>query len=216
MEMGIRAHPEMDAWKCIKSMFMAWHAEFTTIWLLLGFALYFLIQIYLICMHDGSYGYKEEGYYTYMLILNVAILVSVVFSAIFIIFYCISESIKRTLDHVDYLFKVIMIAVITSVLLTAEMAPFPVQFIELTLLEIFLVIVVVFFLIMLVLIQFESLKTLSWWLTFAFLAIIFFIDFFFITNHEQVKNFWIPFIIAISLLAVAGLFVFFTFPQRLC
>jgi len=109
-----------------------------------------------------------------------------------------------------------MIAVITAVLLTAEMAPFPVEFIELTLLEIFLIVVVVFFLIMLVLIQFDSLKTLSWWLTFAFLSIIFFIDFFFITSHEQVKNFWIPFIIALSLLAVAGLFVFFTFPQRLC
>ena len=61
-----------------------------------------------------------------MLVLNVAIFVSLVFSAMFIIFYCISEEVKSSLDHADYVFKVIMIAVITSVLLTAEMAPFPV------------------------------------------------------------------------------------------
>lgn len=54
------------------------------------------------------------------------------------------------------------------------------------------------------------------WLVLAFLLVIFFVDFFFITTHEQVKNFWIPFFIFLSLLAIAALFVFFTFPQRLC
>ena len=54
------------------------------------------------------------------------------------------------------------------------------------------------------------------WLVLAFLLVIFFVDFFFITNHEQVKNFWIPFFIFLTLLAIAALFVFFTFPQRLC
>ena len=42
------------------------------------------------------------------------------------------------------------------------------------------------------------------WLVLAFLVVIFFVDFFFITNHEQVKNFWIPFFIFLSVLAVAA------------
>lgn len=58
MEMGIRAHPEMNTWKCIKSMFMAWHAEFTTIWLYLAFAVYFWVNVYLIASKNEWYGYS--------------------------------------------------------------------------------------------------------------------------------------------------------------
>ena len=40
---GIRAHPEMDANKCWKSMIIPWHNEFIAIWLYVAFALYFWI-----------------------------------------------------------------------------------------------------------------------------------------------------------------------------
>lgn len=126
MEMGIRAHPEMNAWKCIKSMFMAWHAEFTTIWLYLGFATYFWINVYLIAIHDDWYGYKQEEYYTYMLIVTLAIAISLTISAAFIIFYPISEETLKVWDHIDYIGILITIAVITSILLVAEMAPYPI------------------------------------------------------------------------------------------
>lgn len=126
MEMGIRAHPEMNAWKCIKSMFMAWHAEFTTIWLYLGFATYFWINVYLIAIHDDWYGYKQEEYYTYMLIVTLAIAISLTISAAFIIFYPISEETLKVWDHIDYIGILVTIAVITSILLVAEMAPYPI------------------------------------------------------------------------------------------
>jgi len=126
MEMGIRAHPEMNAWKCIKSMFMAWHAEFTTIWLYLGFATYFWINVYLIAIHDDWYGYKQEEYYTYMLIVTLTIAISLTISAAFIIFYPISEETLKVWDHIDYIGILITIAVITSILLVAEMAPYPI------------------------------------------------------------------------------------------
>lgn len=126
MEMGIRAHPEMNAWKCIKSMFMAWHAEFTTIWLYLAFAVYFWVNIYLIAIHDDWYGYKQDEYYTYMLIVTLAIAVSLSITTAYIIFYPISEETLKTFEYIDFLGILIMIAVITCILLVAELAPSPI------------------------------------------------------------------------------------------
>lgn len=126
MEMGIRAHPDMNAWKCIKSMFMAWHAEFTTIWLYLGFTVYFWINIYLILIHDDWYGYTQDDYYTYMLIVTLAIAISLSITTAYIIFYPISEETKNAFEYVDFLGILIMIGVITCILLVAEMAPYPI------------------------------------------------------------------------------------------
>ena len=80
---------------------------------------------------------------------------------------------------------------------------------------IMIIVVASFFFVMVILSFFKSLQTLVFWLVLAFLLVIFFVDFFFITNHEQVKNFWILFLVFVGLLAIAALFVFFTFPQRL-
>jgi len=134
MEMGIRAHPDMDAWKCIKSMFMAWHAEFTTIWLFLGFTIYFWVNIYLILIHDDWYGYSQDDYYTYMLIVTLFIAISLTITTAYIIFYPISEETKTAFEYVDFIGIIIMIGVITCILLVAEMIPYPIRFGDLTLL----------------------------------------------------------------------------------
>jgi len=42
-QFGIRSHPEMTPWKCIKSMFVPWCNEFITIWLYLAFCIYFWV-----------------------------------------------------------------------------------------------------------------------------------------------------------------------------
>jgi len=103
MEMGIRAHPEMNAWKCIKSMFMAWHAEFTTIWLYLGFATYFWINVYLILTKNEWYGYTTDDYYTYMLIVTMAIAISLTLTSCYIIFYPISEETLKALEYIEFI-----------------------------------------------------------------------------------------------------------------
>lgn len=94
MEMGIRAHPDMNPWKCIKSMFMAWHAEFTTIWLYLGFAVYYWVNVYLLIIHDDYYGYMQDDYFTDMLYVTLAIAISLTITTAYIIFYPISEETK--------------------------------------------------------------------------------------------------------------------------
>jgi len=44
-EFGIRAHTDMDFAKCSKSLILPWHNEWVNIWLYLGFAVYFWIQL---------------------------------------------------------------------------------------------------------------------------------------------------------------------------
>ena len=134
MEMGIRAHPEMNTWRCIKSIFMAWHAEFTTIWLYTGFAVYFWVNIYLIASKNDWYGYSQEDFYTYMLLVTLAIAVSLTITTAYIIFYPISENTLKTFENLDFIFVTLAVGVITCILLVAEMAPYPIQFGELTLL----------------------------------------------------------------------------------
>lgn len=157
MEMGIRAHPEMNAWKCIKSMFMAWHAEFTTIWLYLGFATYFWINVYLIATRNDWYGYTQDDYYTYMLILTIAIAISLTITTCYIIFYPISEETLKAFEYIEFLQVLILVGIITCILLVAEMAPYPIQFGDLTLLQIMIIIVCSYFFIMLILALFKSL-----------------------------------------------------------
>ena len=101
MEMGIRAHPDMNMYRCLKSMFIFYSAEFIFIWLYFGFAVYFWIQVVLIGAHSDQYGYNVRAYYNYMLILTIMIALSVTVTLIFLTFYCISEKVKRILEHVD-------------------------------------------------------------------------------------------------------------------
>jgi hypothetical protein len=42
--MGIRAHKEMTITLAFRSLIVPWHAEWLTIWLYFGFALYFWIE----------------------------------------------------------------------------------------------------------------------------------------------------------------------------
>ena len=157
MEMGIRAHPEMNAWKCIKSMFMAWHAEFTTIWLYLGFATYFWINVYLIATKNSWYGYQQDDYYTNMLIVTLAMAISLTLTSCYIIFYPISEETLKTFEYIEFIQVLILVGIITCILLIAEMAPYPIQFGDLTLLQIMIIIVCCYFFIMIILALFKSL-----------------------------------------------------------
>ena len=72
------------------------------------------------------------------------------------------------------------------------------------------------YVVLLVLVQYDSLKNTVWWITFCFLVVLFLTDLFVVATQQQVKNFHLPMSILLGLLAVAGLFVFFHFPERFC
>lgn len=109
-----------------------------------------------------------------------------------------------------------MIFIIVIVLLAAEMYPWPIAFGSFTLLQILVYVTISLYLILIIMVQYDSLKTWVWWIAFIYLVILFFVDFFFISMHEQVKNFWIPFFIFFAIFGITALFVFFTVPQRFC
>ena len=54
-EFGIRANSNMSFGKCCYSLILPWHNEWVSIWLYLGFAVYFWIQLGFILAHYKLY-----------------------------------------------------------------------------------------------------------------------------------------------------------------
>lgn len=92
-----------------------------------------------------------------MLILTIAIAISLTITTCYIIFYPISEETLKAFEYIEFLQVLILVGIITCILLVAEMAPYPIQFGDLTLLQIMIIIVCSYFFIMLILALFKSL-----------------------------------------------------------
>ena len=152
-----------------------------------------------------------------MLIATVAVALSVTMTLIYLIFYSMSKNTERSLDYLDWDFKILAIYALIFVFIKAELGLYPVRFGDtLTLMDLCLIITVLFLLITLILAQFKHLQAAAWWLTFTFIFILGVVDFFFLSSHQQVKNFYIPMFVTLFVVATAGLFVFFHFPERIC
>ena len=124
---------------------------------------------------------------------------------------------ERILNNLDWNFKLLAIYALVIVFLQAELSLNPIIYSEGASLRIILIYITgVVYLISLVLIQFDSLKSVSWWISFLYLLILFSIDLFGLSTHQQGINFYMPVGIMLLLLAVSGLFVFFHFPERFC
>ena len=61
-----------------------------------------------------------------MLVVTLAIAVSLTITTAYIIFNPISEDTLKTFEYLDFVFVTLAIAVITCILLVAEMVPYPV------------------------------------------------------------------------------------------
>jgi hypothetical protein len=98
------------------------------------------------------------------------------------------------------------------------MSLYPIRFGDssLTLMQLFMYLTISIYILSLVLGQYDSQKNTVWWIAFVFLLLLFVIDMFFLASHKQVQNFYVPMIIFLSILSVAGLCVFFHTPERFC
>lgn len=45
------------------SLLVPWHNEFIALWLLIGFAIYFIVTLVLICTRDSTYVFKYHQDY---------------------------------------------------------------------------------------------------------------------------------------------------------
>lgn len=181
--------------------------------------MYFWVQVGLILVQDDSYGFKQEQNYKYMFIATLVAALSVTVSLIYLIFYSMSLRVEKVLRQLDLNFKYLVVFVLFAIFLVAEYLPYPIKFTfisETTLLEFLLYLTIVFFVIIIVLAQFQATETAAWWVAFSYLLILYFTDMVFLCSHQQFKNFYMPMLIILTLLCIAGIFVFCHFPERCC
>lgn len=152
-----------------------------------------------------------------MLVATSAIALSVTVTLIYLIFYSMSSTCERVLNNFDWNFKLLAIYALTFVFIAAEFGLNPIRFGEsVTLGLILMYLTASVYVVLLVLVQYDSLKNTVWWITFCYLTLLFLTDLFVVATQQQVKNFHLPMSILLGLLAVTGLFVFFHFPERFC
>ena len=216
-DLGIRAHPNLTIGMSLQSVLMPHQNEFIFIWLYFGFAVYFWVQVGFIASQDERYGFRFEESSNYMLAATLAIALTVTVTLTYLTFYSMSPRTERILNNLDWSFKLLAVYGLTIVFIAAEFSLYPIRLSESLSLGLFLMYLTgSVALVLLILVQFDSLKTIVWWITFGYLFLFFLVDFFFLASQRQVKNFYLLMLIFLGVLAVAGLFVFFHFPERLC
>jgi hypothetical protein len=92
------------------------------------------------------------------------------------------------------------------VTLCAEYAYSPYKVGQITLLEFLVYITLVFALVVIILVQFF--QTIMWYVTFGYITVIVIADLVMCSN-SSFNDFYVMFLIAVSLISVAGIFVFF-------
>ena len=111
----------MDSNKCLKSIIIPWHNEFIAIWLYIGFGLYFWVETFLCIAHSSRFKFINQHNYEFMFLALLGISLSLTATAIYIIFYSISESIRDLLDSVDYMGKLTMVFLFTFAFIGSEL-----------------------------------------------------------------------------------------------
>jgi hypothetical protein len=96
-DLGLRAHPEMSIGKCIYSLILIHQNEFPFIWLFLGFAIYFWVQVGILGARSDQ-DFNNDDTYKYMLIANIAAGTTVLFTAVYLTFYSISSKVQKVLQ----------------------------------------------------------------------------------------------------------------------
>lgn len=180
--------------------------EFIFIWLYVGFVVYFWVQSAFLLTEDESYGYADPSAYKVMGAATITIALSLTITLIYLIFYSMSQRTHDALLKLDVGIKYLLAF---TLLLTAEVAEYaysPYKVGSVTLLEFYVYFTLGFALIVIILAQYFP--NPMWYISFAYFAIIIIADLCLCTS-ASFDDFFIYFLIALSLIAVAGIFIFF-------
>ena len=127
--MGIRAHKEMTVGKAFRSMIVPWHVEWLSIWLYLGFAIYFWIQCAFLFGEDHhQYKFKTQMDYQLMFVAAFGISLSLSITFAFLVFYSNSKAYQGLLEAFDYMGKLIWVYFYTFAFVSIEMMGTKTQF----------------------------------------------------------------------------------------
>jgi predicted membrane channel-forming protein YqfA (hemolysin III family) len=168
----------MSVGKCLMSLFYPWQNEFLTTWLYIVFAVYFWVELILImAMSHKEYNFNNITDYYWMFIATLGIAMSLTFTAIYLTFYPLSEKKREFFESFNYQGILIMVFAATFAFMGSELAGRNSYFYLL-----FSAFVV--FVTCLVLVQYESGRVVSFWLTLGYVVAILVIDCFFLSTKR--------------------------------
>lgn len=112
-----------------------------------------------------------------MMVATTVVALCVTVTLIYLIFYSMSTTTEQVLNHLDWNFKLLAIYALTFVFIAAETSLNPIRFGDsVTFGMILMYFTAALYVVLLVLVQFDSLKSAVWWTTFAFLVVLFLVD----------------------------------------
>ena len=169
---GIRAHTDMNLAKSCWSILVPWHNEFVVILIYLAFALYFLIETFMILGRSSQYKLKYTTDWDFMLIGTLGFAISLSLTATFLILYSMSQKWFMFFEMLDFMGKIIMVYFYTFAFVGSELVGtegyYPMLFI-----------LTAFLIASLVLIQYTMGRLIAFWGSVGLLAIYYFYDFVF-------------------------------------
>ena len=159
--------------------------------------------------HSKEYKFVDKHNYEFMFLSLLGISISLTATAIFIIFYSISDPWRDLLDSLDYMGKITMIFLFTFAFIGSELHQstyyFPFMFSVGALLVLNLVLV-----------QYDFGRSVSFWISLGIIVMVYAYDFLFYASPKQKKIFYIPIFIELAILGVGYLFYIFQVPERFC
>lgn len=193
---------------CSQSLYKPWHNEWVNIWLYLGFALYFWIQLILIGTKYKNYDFNNDTDYVLMFIATLGVALSLTVTAVYLCYYPISKDVKARLENFNYQGILVLAYCILFAFLGSEWASRqPIGFYFMFLTAIALIVT-------LAMVQYESLKTATYWITGIFGGLIILIDLCAYATKRQAKVFYIPLVIELLVFGIGILIVVFRIPER--
>jgi len=88
---------------------------------------------------------------------------------------------------------------------------------QLTLMELYIYIVICFYVAVVILIQFgKAQQTIAYWLSFLLFSVILIVDAAMFATHDQLHDFYLPFVIIVLIITLIKIMDFCTVPQRFC
>lgn len=166
--------------------------------------------------HDDSYGYKKDDSWLFMQTATVVLALSLTVTLIYLIFYSLGKYWEKSLAQLDVSVRYLNVFSLFLTFLIAEYSQSKIEIGSgITLLEFYVYMTLAVSLIVIILAQYESLRTATFWITFSYLTIIFVADQFFV-SPEVFEALYVPFFITMGIFAIIGIFYLLQIPERWC
>lgn len=144
-----------------------------------------------------------------MFIATFGIALSLTVTTVYLIFYSISKNVKKLLDSFDYMGKMIMVFFYTFAFVASEL-------VGSTLFYAFLFLLVCILVTNLVLVQYSSGKSISYFISIGIISVVYLSDFLFNSSPKEKEVFYIPMFVELAILGVGYLCYAYNLPERFC